>query len=396
MHDVPLGNVPHDALVGVHILIVVVGVVVDFSVRRGAHAVDAVEQGGFARAAPADHRHERARFDAESHVRNEGDLPVRVPVLHPLAHVHRVDADSALRRGKEQGVAVEYVRRRGDGQAVVVVQLLPLDLFVVHIGAAHAVRVLNVAVLPVKHDEKVLFGYERVIHADVAPLAAAHRRHRLCGQIEVVFRFFAAELLHRGDAHDVRLLLLPRAADGEYAVELDHRALEAAPVEQHHAPGVFGRHVLRVPYIVFQEQAHLNRLHILRFYDDIRRALGADGQLRALFAVRKAEQVAFLRFQYQVFHGRSPFSPLLYHTPRPAGNRAAVESAFFIASAAEKIARPAEFRQGGQIACAQRYRPRGQVVPAAFSRAAAKGYSDRMRCTPSGQKSPSARTRSPD
>ena len=82
VQNILLRHVPDDAAVGVQVFVIVVPVVVDLPLRRGAHAVEAVQKGALARAAPADDGDEFARLDAEGRLRHQRDLPVCVAVVH--------------------------------------------------------------------------------------------------------------------------------------------------------------------------------------------------------------------------------------------------------------------------------------------------------------------------
>ena len=255
-----------------------------------------------------------------------------VLVGNALAHVDRVNADALFGSGKEQRIPIKDISRRRNGDAVIVAELLPLDLFVVDVRPAYAVRVLNKAVLPVKDNKKVLFRDERALNANVALFSAPDGRDRLGGQIKVILRLLAGELPHGRNFDNVlfSLLVLARTTDTERTVKLHHGPTEPLAVQKHHTARALRRQIFRIPDIVAQQKTDLNGLHILRADHNVRRAPGSDKQLRALFAVHKAIQIAFADFQNDIFQERSPFLPLrhVYYTIFPAAQ--AIEPIGFV------------------------------------------------------------------
>lgn len=145
----------------------------------------------------------------------------------------------------------------------------------------------------------------------------ADRRHRFCGQIESG-RLFAPYLPYGGDAHRFGLFFYVRAADRKRAVHFNVGAAEGFSVQKRAVFRVLARRVLRIPHVVFPHEPYGDGREKRLADADVRRAFRAEGKTVFVLAVKKAEQVAFLYFQYDLFHAADSRIECIYYSIKRA------------------------------------------------------------------------------
>ena len=302
MHDVPLGDVAHHVFVGIYVVVVVVGVVVDAAARCGTDAVETVEQGGFARAGASHDGDESPRLDAEGHLAHKFRLAVRSAVGDLFRHAHRVDLYAGGRGGEEQSALEEGVGGGGDGDAVVVAEFGAAYLAVVDERAPRAVQVLDVVVLAVIDDAEVLLVDHGVVHHDVAGGVAPDDGEGALGEVEVAASALAGDLLHLRDL-DAVAVFFSRLSDDDVAVEAYDGLAETLAAHQHFGLIPLGSEIFDVPYVVFLQKTQLDGRHDEGFDRDVAGALRSHDELLLRLAVEEVEKLAVADFEDQIAHG---------------------------------------------------------------------------------------------
>ena len=302
VHYVALRHVAHQVLVTSYVLIIVVGVVIGFAFGGGAQPVHTVEQGGFSRAASSDDSHEISRFYSERYVVDNAEFAFARPVRDLFPHADAVDLNARGRGGIKQFFIVENVSRGRYGNAVVIVQFRPADFAVVHVSAVYRVQIFDKTLLSVINYAEMFFRHHRVVKHEVARRVTPDDRNRLFGEVEFVARAAAGDFAHGGNAHDVRVLFVPRLAHRDFVVETDYRAFEPLSVLQHFGFGALGGHILGVPHAVAPYATYLLGCGESRFQYEVARTFRAYDKLVFRIAVEKLEKFAVGDFENDIVH----------------------------------------------------------------------------------------------